>query len=214
MEAGDVTLQRKVHEWIHPVRYGESGASRLVHQETDEELLQAIERDPQGGIARVMKRHGGHLLGRLRRHASFHRQGDAHVDDVFQEAILRLLDPECRAELRAAGGGILPWLSRWGYWRLDDAARRPHDPLPDDVAKPSDPPATEQQSAAVLAVRRALPLLSPRDRTILHMRYEQSLTTEQVAEHLGISVGAAKKAAHDARERLRNLLEKAGINLE
>jgi len=43
-------------------------------------------------------------MGRLHRHVWLKRQGDAEVDDVWLEAIRRLLDPECRAELRAAGG--------------------------------------------------------------------------------------------------------------
>lgn len=209
----DVTLQRRVYGCVlrQELRLG---SDDLVTDETDEELLQAIERDPQGGIARVLKRHGDLLLGRLRRHAYLHRQGNAHVDDVLQDAVLRLLDPQCRAELRAAGGSILPWLSRWGYWRLDDAGRRPQDPLPDEVPRPPDPPADDQLSAAELAVQQVFPLLSPRDRLILRMRYEERRTTEQVAEHLGISVAAAKKAAHDARERLRNHLKKAGIYFE
>jgi RNA polymerase sigma factor (sigma-70 family) len=150
----------------------------------------------------------------LRRHAYLHHQGNADVDDVFQEAVLRLLDPQCRAELRVAGGSILPWLSRWGYWRLDDAARRKQDPLSDAVPKPADPPADDQLSAAEVAVQRAFPLLSPRDRLILRMRYEERMTTEQVAEQLGISIAAAKKAAHDARERLRNHLKKASIHFQ
>lgn len=91
---------------------------------SDEELLDRIGLDPATGLRDVMSAIGPMLLGRLRRHARVRRYGDAEVDDVFQDALLRLLRPDVRAEIRRAGGEILPWLSRWGYWRLDDAARK------------------------------------------------------------------------------------------
>lgn len=183
----------------------------------DEDLLRLIERDPEGGIAQVIERYGARLRGRLRRHAWLKRYGDAEVDDIWLEAIRRLLDPECRAELRAAGGQILPWFSRWGYWRLDDAAARKRGlELPEDVPAP-DPTEVEPADApteAILTLRQVVPLLSPRDRMILRGRYGEGLTEREVAERLGISPTAAKKAAHDARERLRRLMIQAGINLE
>src|SRR6266571_4852898 len=82
------------------------------------------------------------------------RYGDAEVDDVFQDALLQLLRPEVRAEIRRrAGGEILPWLSRWGYWRLDDAARKraaeaARAPAPVDPA-PVDPPGASEAASVV-----------------------------------------------------------------
>lgn len=46
------------------------------------------------------------------------------------------------------------------------------------------------------------------------MRYEERLTETEVAERLGISLAAAKKAAHDARGRLKKLMIQAGIKLD
>lgn len=184
--------------------------------QTDEDLLAAVERDPEGGITQILDRYGARLNGRLRRHALLRRYGDADVDDIFQEAILRLLDPELRTELIAAGGQILPWLSRWGYWRLDDAANRKGVPLPENltVPGPAGPETTAFPSEPIVALRLLLPLLSPRQRMILRMRYETGLTERAVAERLGMSLAATKKAAHDARERLRSLMIEAGINFK
>jgi RNA polymerase sigma factor (sigma-70 family) len=181
---------------------------------TDEDLLALVERDPEGGITQILDRYGARLQGRLRRHALLRRYGDADVDDIFQEAILRLLVPELRTELIAAGGQILPWLSRWGYWRLDDAANRKGVPLSENLTVPgpaeSEPPASP--SEPIVALRLLLPRLSPRQQMILRMRYETGLTEKEVAERLSISLAAAKKAAHDARERLKSLMIEAGIN--
>jgi RNA polymerase sigma factor (sigma-70 family) len=182
---------------------------------SDEELLDRIGLDPATGLRDVMSAIGPMLLGRLRRHARVRRYGDAEVDDVFQDALLRLLRPEVRAEIRRAGGEILPWLSRWGYWRLDDAARKraaeaarasaPADPAPADL-----PGASEAASVVTAAVAR----LSPRDQSILRWRYEERVSNGEIGKRLDVTEGAAKKAAHDARERLRKVLDDSGVRYE
>ena len=106
-------------------------------EQSDEDLLRFIERDPLGGIGALIDRYGAKLRGRLLGHAVQKQYGNAEVDDVWIKAIARLLDPDCRAELRADGGLVLPWLSKWGYWRLDDAARRRPGALPEGAAAAS-----------------------------------------------------------------------------
>lgn len=180
---------------------------------SDESLLEAIASDPENGIREVLTRYGGHLLGRLRKHARDKRYGDAEVEDVFQRALLRLLRPEVRLEILAAGGGILPYLSRWGYWRLDDLARRQVVGA-QKTSAPVDPVGSASPSVAARAVEAVFGQLSPRDRMVLRWRYNDKVSNAQVGGRLGITEGAAKKAAHDARERLRKLLEQEGIRYE
>jgi RNA polymerase sigma factor (sigma-70 family) len=180
---------------------------------SDEELVDTIARDPEGGIREVLDRFGSQLLGRLRKYARDKRYGDAQVEDVFQRALLRLLRPEMRAEILAAGGEILPYLSRWGYWRLDDLARR-HAVGTQKTSAPLNPTAPATPSAAAQAVQAVFGRLSPRDRRILTWRYKDSLFNAEIGRRLGISEGAAKKGAHDGRERLRRLLDEAGIRYE
>jgi RNA polymerase sigma factor (sigma-70 family) len=176
----------------------------------DEDLLARVELDPETGMREALAQHGPALLGRLRAHARQRRYGDVNVEDVFQEALLRLIDPENRVHLRRAGGEILPWLSRWGYWRLDDAARKSGLPLSDIAqSEAADPLAS---STAVDALRSVFHLLPPRDRLILRLRYEESHSNADVAAQLALTEGAAKKAAHDARERLRLLMYEAGFD--
>lgn len=178
---------------------------------SDEEILNLLELDPETGMRAAVAGHGSALLGRLKAHARHRRYGNLNVEDVFQEALLRLLDPENRAQLRKAGGEILPWVSRWGYWRLDDAARKAGLPIVQETVQPNTP-LPGPASPGVSAVRAVIHLLSPRDRMILRLRYEQSHSNEEVAAELGITEGAAKKAAHDARERLRTHMRDAGFD--
>ena len=182
----------------------------------DEKLLDRIWLDPETGLRDVTSAIGPMLLGRLRKHARVRRYGDAEVDDVFQDALLQLLRPEVRAEIRRrAGGEILPWLSRWGYWRLDDAARKraaeaARAPASVDPA-PVDPPGASEAASVVAA---AAARLSPRDQSILRWRYEERASNAEIGKRLDVSEGAAKKAAHDARERLRKILDDAGVRYE
>jgi RNA polymerase sigma factor (sigma-70 family) len=179
---------------------------------TDEEILARLKLDPETGMRQLVTQHGRALLGRLKAHARYRRYGDQNVEDIFQEALLRLIDPENRAELRRAGGEILPWLSRWGYWRLDDAARKSGLAIADTAQPEAAEPGPA--SPAVKAMRSVIDLLSPRDRLILRLRYGESHSNAEVAAALGITEGAAKKAAHDARERLRVLMHEAGFDSE
>jgi len=56
----------------------------------------------------------------------------------------------------------------------------------------------------VLALRAALANLSPRQRSVVVLRYYEDLTEAQTADALGISVGTVKSHARDALARLRN----------
>jgi RNA polymerase sigma factor (sigma-70 family) len=196
-----------------PQGVGIDSAASFGERLSDEELLALIDADPENGIREILRALGGQLLGRLRRYARDRRYGDAEVEDVFQRALLRLLLPEVRTEIRAAGGGILPWLSRWGYWRLDDLARRQAVGA-QKTSAPVDPAVAANPSAAARAVQGVFDQLSPRDRVVLRWRYEERVSNAEVGRRLGIGEGAAKKAGHDARERLRKLLDQSGVRYE
>ena len=177
----------------------------------DADLLETIALDPQEGIRQVLDRYGPRLLGRLRFHARARGYGDANVEDVLQEALLSLLDPDKRAALLARGGDILPWLSRLGFWRLDDQDETRRTALRRHTSAEAMGESSESSSAPAQAVRTVIHLLSPRDRDILRWRYEERLGNAEVSARLGIGEGAAKKATHDARRRLKNLLLEAGL---
>jgi RNA polymerase sigma-70 factor (sigma-E family) len=73
------------------------------------------------------------------------------------------------------------------------------------VAVAPDQP-TPDLSAAVdrrLALASALATLSPRQRSVLVLRYYVDLTEQQTAEALGLSVGTIKAHSHQALKKLR-----------
>jgi hypothetical protein len=85
---------------------------------SDLHLLDEIGLEPPPGIAKVQDQYGATLYARLKRRAETWKQGDAEVDDVYQDALIRLIDPEERAACRAAGGSIL------GRFRIGNATSR------------------------------------------------------------------------------------------
>ena len=189
---------------------------------TDDEILQRIAADPAGGIAIVLELYGARLHGRFFARAREKEYGNAHVEDVLQETVVRLLDPQERASLRAAGGSILPWLTKWGYWRLADRAAA-HNLSYDDVAPAVERASIEHQrrledvaapSPATVALQRAWPRLAPRDKLLLLWRYGESRSEADIAAEHGWSLSAAKKGLHDARKRLRQLMKAEGFDIE
>lgn len=70
---------------------------------------------------------------------------------------------------------------------------------PPDVATREDDPATR------LTLRQALARLTPKQRTVLVLRYYEDLTEPQIAEALGVRVGTVKSQTRHALTRLRQL---------
>lgn len=184
---------------------------------TDASLLGLIARDPQSGIRMVLETHGSALLGRLHRYAEpYGAHVRADVKNILFEVVESLLEPAVRAACLARGGRILPWLSKLGKWRVTDAAREwgdeeRLDSFDAEMAAP-EPPGAVAPSLLVKGLYQILRQLSPRDQLILHLQFNESASMENIAVYLGISEDAAKKAAFDARRRLRLGMEAAGIH--
>ena len=184
---------------------------------TDASLLALIARDPQTGMRMVLETHGPALLGRLHQYAEpYGAHVCADVKSILFEVVESLLDPTVRAACLAKGGQILPWLSKLGKWRVTDAAREwgEWERLEsfDAERQAPDPPDSPPPSLLVKGLYKILPQLSPRDQLILHLQFHESASMQNIAAHLVISVDAAKKAAFDARRRLRQHMEAAGFH--
>jgi DNA-directed RNA polymerase specialized sigma24 family protein len=173
----------------------------------DEQLLERIAGDPAGGLAEAIDRYGDQLLGRFHAYAARRGYGNAHVEDVWQDAFISLLDPVVRERILERGGEILPWLTKQGRWRLDDHHRHIHQLVTDDIPAPA-VRGEDRPSPDVIRLRRVWPTTNSRDKLLLTWRYGESQHESEIADELGMNVSAAKKALHDARARLRRELDK------
>jgi RNA polymerase sigma-70 factor (ECF subfamily) len=131
-----------------------------------------------------------------------HRTGsDAEADDLLQEVFLR-----AQRQPNGLCGIDRPraWLFHAARNLLIDRLRLARDqvPLPDDLAvAPETPPAPVDNLSQCLP--RVLMELSPRDREAITFCDIEGLTQQAYADHVGLTLPAAKARVHRARQRLR-----------
>ncbi len=137
----------------------------------------------------------------------------AVAEDVAQEVFVRLWENLGRID----DADLLPaWLRRVAtnavidHWRKEDARRRRREalrahPIARRVVRPSARLETEE---AVDAVRAAVEALPVQLRSVLMLRVVEDLSYDQLAETLGISVGAVRSRLFRARQELLALLKR------
>ena len=125
------------------------------------------------------------------------------AEDLVQEALARayprwhrIADGAHEAYVRAAVRSI--WIDTWRRGRGIRLV-----PWPD--ADPPDPAEPAADPTLRLSLDRALARLTPRQRTVLVLRYYEDLSHEQVAAAMGCSVSTSKSQTHHALARLRVL---------
>ena len=131
----------------------------------------------------------------------------AEAEDAVQEALIRawrsgagcrtpesplgwLLQITRNEALRTMRRSAL----RRGAWEQPGPERGDHDPM-------------LESAAARLDVRSALARLTPEERNLLKLRYEEDLTQSTLAERLGIPEGTVKVRLHRLRARMKRALE-------
>ena len=131
-----------------------------------------------------------------------HQVGADAAEDVVQETLVRAwrrretYDP-MRGTPRAWLVGVL----------LDRARRhRVRRPRPTQVIQ-DDPEQLSPDTATRIDVERAVGQLPPRQRQLVALHYLADLPVADVAAVLGLSEGAVKAQLHEARGKLRRLLE-------
>jgi RNA polymerase sigma-70 factor (sigma-E family) len=124
-------------------------------------------------------------------------------EDLLQEALVRTYGAWDRIEDTRAVGAYLRrtmanhQISQWRRQRVDEYACEDVPEVPAD----GDP----LGSAEIRVVlRRAMARLSPRERTVLGLRYFQSYTDTEIAEELQLSVGTVKSSLWRALRKLRD----------
>ncbi len=124
------------------------------------------------------------------------------AEDLVQVALLRVVPtwhriadhPEPYVRKVLARESINRWRRR--RWREVPTAA-----VPDGTESGALAPTGEEED-----LRRALLLLSPRQRAVVVLRYYEDLTERETAARLGIGVGTVKSHAREALGRLRALV--------
>ncbi len=128
--------------------------------------------------------------------------------DVFVNALRAIASYEER------GLGLAAWLFRIAQNRLIDHLRRAGlrssdslDELDQDEALADDNnPILDPTHSARLDLNHALERLSPEQRQVVHLRFIEELTSEQVAHVMGKSEPAVKIMQHRALKTLKQLM--------
>ncbi|GIH25388.1 DNA-directed RNA polymerase sigma-70 factor [Acrocarpospora phusangensis] len=128
--------------------------------------------------------------------------GDQHAaEDLVQTSLAKAVtrwrgieDPEAYVKRTMYHQQISTWRLAW----------RRHET---SVAEPPDTAAADGTGAVDLrlALRQALARLTPRQRTVLVLRYFEDLPEDEIARILGCSVGTVRSTAHRSLARLRAL---------
>lgn len=139
----------------------------------------------------------------LLRFAYFVTGDPSSAEDLVQEAFLRIYRAGGRAEEAGIGTyarRTIANLSRSAF-RRRGIERRALASLdrPSGVAGAHDPGPRDEVWAALMR-------LSPQQRACMALRYYEDMTEQQIAEVLGVSLGAVKKQLARATERCRQLL--------
>jgi RNA polymerase sigma-70 factor (ECF subfamily) len=183
----------------------------------DAALLTGLRARDPGAFERLVRSHGGRLLAVARRLLS--NEEDAR--DAVQEAFLNAFRTIDRFEGQAL---LSTWLHRIvvnvALMKLRTRRRKPEESLDhllpvfsddghfaerfESGSEPVDQRLAREEAQA--AVRTAMDELPEHYRTILLLRDIEGMSTQEVAEHLGITPNAVKLRLHRARQALRTLL--------
>ncbi|MZD07689.1 SigE family RNA polymerase sigma factor [Streptomyces sp. SID5785] len=134
--------------------------------------------------------------------------GDRHeAEDLVQIALMKALGRWRHVDDPEAYVRKVMYRHQVSRWRL----RRPHRE-PTFAAVPEGLGAPDGTAAADLriTVGQALARLTPRQRTVLVLRYFEDLSETQVADALGCSVGTVRSTTHRSLARLRRLAPELG----
>jgi RNA polymerase sigma-70 factor, ECF subfamily len=153
----------------------------------------------------------GVLLGRFERlaRATARRLVDpGSVDDVVQESFTAAL--QALPSLRTAEA-FPSWLRLIVRKQASLARRRPSEVALDGVVEPhmpdADPADLVVRDEVASVVRLALASARDQDRRLLELRHLAGWSNDELADLLGVTSGAVRKRLHDARRRLRPLVE-------
>jgi RNA polymerase sigma-70 factor (ECF subfamily) len=182
-------------------------------------LIARLRAKDDEAFAILVRAHAGRLLRVARRFLNREEDARDAVQDAFVAAFRSIGNFK-------AGSTLATWLHRIvvnsALMRLRTMRRHPEEEIEDLLPRfladghqvqPSVDwaPSAEEMVARAEArehVRRAIDQLPETHRTVLIMRDIEEMSTDEVAEALGITANAVKVRLHRARQALRTLLDR------
>jgi RNA polymerase sigma-70 factor (ECF subfamily) len=176
-------------------------------QESDEVLVERVAAGDERAFTEIVRRHGG----RLKALALGFADGVAEADDVVQETFWSLWRNAGRWQ--PGGPPLAAYLTRIALNRAIDAGRRRRVRAffgLEDAAEVSDPdPAVDERLAAggeLVAVVRDIHNLPTRQRAAILLAADGERANAEIAEIMGLSIGAVEQLLVRARRTLRTRL--------
>lgn len=168
--------------------------------ESDERLMQRVQRGEAGALERLFDRYRGPLFGFL-----VQRSGDVETaEDLLQESWLRVVRSRDRFDPRRR---FSTWLFQIANnLARDRARRRAVRERGRERVEAEAAPAQPSQAPLDLRIemKQRLERLPDRLREVLVLRYYQGLGERQIAELVGVPAGTVKSRLHHAVRRLRD----------
>jgi RNA polymerase sigma-70 factor, ECF subfamily len=162
-----------------------------------------LRRGDTAGLAGLMGRHQDRLFRYLLRLVG----DEAVAEDTFQQTWVQVAERIGRYDATRA---FAPWLFAVGRNLALDHLRRKRPESLDAVEEPAAPPGVGSDPLAHAVARErtgrvsvALDALSPLDREVLSLRFEEDLALPQIAQTLGVPLPTAKARLYRALARLR-----------
>ena len=170
----------------------------------DELLMARVREGDRNAFRVIVTRHIDRIVGLARRVA-----GAAEADEIAQDVFLKLWAR--KDQWNPGVGSFNTWLYRVALNRCIDYTRRKkavpldgtHD-LPDDSKGPLE---IYEANETASRLRKALSLLTLRQRIAITLYYHHDLTAAEVAVIMKLKVNAVESLLKRGRQRLRQLIE-------
>ncbi|MEW6347633.1 MAG: sigma-70 family RNA polymerase sigma factor [Thermodesulfobacteriota bacterium] len=189
--------------------------SSASHELTDPDARDVVHarQGDADAYARIIRRHQVEIGSRMWRFTRDKMEHDELVQEVFVEAYLGLGRFRGEAPLGhwlariATNVGYKFWKNRYRNLSYSSV------PIEEWAEIAATDPEDLDAARAADMLHRLLDQLPPRDRLILTLRYVEDLSVEEAAAQTGWTQTMVKVQAWRARQKLRKLLEQAGIEV-